>query len=60
MKGIYPITKIHEIVLAFEYKCRQSSSETIPLNLKIINQTVRHLEIAIPKNLLLYWSQKCW
>ena len=60
VKGIYPITKIHEIVLAFEYKCRQNSSETIPLNLRIINQTVRHLNIAIPKNLLLYWNQKCW
>ena len=56
MEGYLDYTKIHEIVTAFDTKCVELSSETIPLNEDIIMDTLRPIGLAIPRSQFLMWA----
>ena len=59
-RGFMDFKQLHEIMVAYETKCKDISNETPPLNFDIIQSSLRPIGLAIIKIIFQIWSKKCW
>ena len=54
-KSVMTNKEIHNCLLAYETKCKQLRLEELPLNIKVINASLRHMGKVIPNSLFRLW-----
>jgi len=60
-RGLLDFRSIHEILIAFDTKCKELDTDSMmPLNEKIIDDSLRPIGLSLPPSVFQMWCRKCW
>ena len=60
MKGFMDFKQLHEVMIAFETKCKDLKREAMPLEHKVIEETLRPIGLSVTETVFKMWCKKCW
>ena len=59
LKGFLDFNQIHEILLAFDTKCKELDTDMLPLDENVINNSLRPIGLILPSSFFYMWCKKC-
>ena len=59
LKGLLDFSQIHEILLAFDTKCKELDTDMLPLDENVINNSLRSIGLILPTSFFYMWCKKC-